>query len=252
MSRVSLFTWSTCRKNLKGALGRLWACPNVSTSLSPTVTFATSTEDNKGCGKKVRAKKAKKKESTNGAPETVEEKKKLRAKKTKKENTDGASETAKKRKPRKSKTENTNGASAEPQIKRKREKKPPVSDEELKSSLLGPFIPFEGEDSESEGLHSGTFSIQREDSPGGRLYHIKSSTAHDNHTYSFPSVTSILDSTVEKASYYRLLVWKRKLTEKHGLEGFDKIVKNTLKSGSNFHKVRTFIKVCSINFFLGS
>lgn len=145
------------------------------------------------------------------------------------------------RKSRKRTDEST--ADLSKQKKKKKEKKSPdISDQELKDLLLGPFIPFEGtvkhiNTADTKSLHDGSFSIDCQDSLEGRCYHIKSSAGHDMSTYSFPSVTTILQNTVEKGSYYRLLNWRRKLTAEHGMGGFDAIVKSTLKSGSNFHKV---------------
>lgn len=144
------------------------------------------------------------------------------------------------RKSRKSTDEST--ADLSKQKKKKEKKSPDISDQELKDLLLGPFIPFEGtvkhiNTADTKSLHDGSFSIDRQDSLEGRCYHIKSSAGHDMSTYSFPSVTTILQNTVEKGSYYRLLNWRRKLTAEHGMGGFDAIVKSTLKSGSNFHKV---------------
>lgn len=126
-------------------------------------------------------------------------------------------------------------SSGSPKIKKKKRKK---SDQDIQSLLLGPFIPFEG--SGTDNLQSRTIAFDRWDSPEGRFYHLQSSTI----SYSFPSVTTILDKTVEKGSDYGLKIWKQKLIEKHGQKGFDAIVKNTLKSGSDFHKVSVFTSPC--------
>ena len=115
-----------------------------------------------------------------------------------------------------------------------------------KQTLIGHFVPFEGTTKvltpdtnpfDTYGLHNGLFSFDRQDSLEGRLYHIKPTDKRNKSVYSFPSVTTILENTMENANYYRLLNWKRKLMAEHGTEGFDMIVKNTMKSGSDFHKV---------------
>lgn len=134
-------------------------------------------------------------------------------------------------------------ADTAPEKKKKgrRKKKAEQSDEDIKSLLLGPFVPFEGspEDSlgSSESILHEILSVDRQDLPEGRFYHLKSSTD----SFSFPSVTTILDNTMESSSYYRLLKWRLKLTGEHGAKGFDTIRKTTLNSGHNFHKVELII-----------
>ncbi len=122
---------------------------------------------------------------------------------------------------------------------RKKNKDAEQSDEIeiIKDLLLGPFVPFEGtpvnNNSVGEDLQNSGFSIDRQDLPEGRFYLLESSTD----SFSFPSVTTILDNTMEGSSYYRLLRWRLKLTGEHGAKGFDTIRQNTLNSGRDFHKV---------------
>ena len=140
--------------------------------------------------------------------------------------------------------DHTADSSPEVETKKKRgrrKKSTEQSDEDIKSLLLGPFVPFEGSpvnsSGSSEGILNQVLSMDRQDLPEGRFYHVKSST--DN--FSFPSVTTILDNTMESSSYYRLLKWRLKLTGEHGAKGFDTIRKTTLNSGHNFHKVEPTI-----------
>ena len=138
----------------------------------------------------------------------------------------------KKRKSRKSKAKgDADTTSDEPQKKKRKKRKSALSDEEIKETLIGPFIPFEGGTSGDSVFQSGEISVEKEDTPEGRFYCYETST----NTYSFPSVTTVLDKT---GSSYPLLLWKRKLTDEHGKEGFEAIRRSTLKSGSDFHKVK--------------
>lgn len=138
------------------------------------------------------------------------------------------------KKTRKSKTKEGAASKDELQKKKRKKRKSVLSDEEIKEILIGPFIPFEGLSEEASGdiaFQSGEVSVEKEDSPEGRFYCYETSS----NTYSFPSVTTVLDKT---GSSYPLLLWKRKLTDQHGKEGFEAIRRSTLKSGSDFHKVR--------------
>lgn len=139
----------------------------------------------------------------------------------------------KKRKSRKSKAKEDDVTSSDKSTsdvpKKKRKSKKVLTDEEIMDSLIGPFIPFEGD---SSNKTNAGFCFERQDLPDGRFYRHQSST----NSYSFPSVTTVLDKTMD--SSYPLFLWKRKLTELHGKKGFDAIRNNTLKCGINFHKVR--------------
>lgn len=119
------------------------------------------------------------------------------------------------------------------------------TDDDIKNLLIGPFVPFEGTfmgPAEEQG--SQGFSMDRQDTPEGRFYHLTNSTS----SFSFPSVTTVIDNTVEGSSYYRLLNWRLKLTGEHGEKGFDTIRRTTLDSGHSFHKVRKLHEVdsCSL------
>lgn len=156
----------------------------------------------------------------------------------------------KKRKSRKSKSKDSDATLDEPssdsqrkkkksgkdeKSQKKRKKRVILSDEEIMDSLIGPFVPFEGTVEKSscdKAVHSPDISFEKQDLPEGRFYQCQSSTS----TYSFPSVTTVLGKT---GSSYALLIWKRKLTELHGKEGFDAIRNSTLQSGINFHEVIT-------------
>lgn len=140
----------------------------------------------------------------------------------------------KKRKSRKSKAKEEDDVTSSDKStsdvpKKKRKSKKVLTDEEIMDSLIGPFIPFEGD---SSNKTNAGFCFERQDLPDGRFYRHQSST----NSYSFPSVTTVLDKTMD--SSYPLFLWKRKLTELHGKKGFDAIRNNTLKCGINFHKVR--------------
>lgn len=143
---------------------------------------------------------------------------------------DDSSAVLKKKRKSKSQTSATDASDEPPvSLEKKRKKRKVISDEEVKDSLIGGFVPFEG--THEGALDNADVSFQRLELPDGRFYHYQSSTD----SYSFPSVTTVLDKTSTKS--YPLLLWKRKLTELHGKEGFDTIRNNTLKSGINFHKV---------------
>lgn len=119
--------------------------------------------------------------------------------------------------------------------KRTRKKKCEQSDDDIKNLLIGSFVPFEGTPVGPVEEENSQFSVDKQDIPEGRFYHLKSSTD----SFSFPSVTTVLDNTIEGSSYYRLLKWRLKLTGEHGAKGFDAIRRTTLDSGHSFHKVRT-------------
>ena len=154
-------------------------------------------------------------------------------------NTESCVNPLKKRKKRGTK-ESGEGVNADPSKKRKKQASE-ESDDDIKSSLLGQFIPFEGiteenltyVDSTSCPELSENVSINSQETLEGRFYNLKSLTDD----YCFPSVTTILEGTVAKNSYFQLFNWKRKMIKEHGEEGFDAIQRNTLRSGVNFHMV---------------
>lgn len=111
--------------------------------------------------------------------------------------------------------------------------------EDGESSYSGPYVPFEG-----NKRNSSEVSIDKqESSKAGRFYHISSA---DGSSYVFPSVTTILDKTIQGSSHYSLLNWRKKLTKEHGVEGFERIRNRTLQSGAEFHQVSSFIVNCLI------
>ena len=104
------------------------------------------------------------------------------------------------------------------------------------TEIIGPFIPFEGTVVSSDESH--TFhSINRHNSSEGRFYSLQSTTEN----YLFPSVTTVLDNTMDNSSSFRLLHWKRNLIKLHGQKDFEMIAKNTMNSGANFHKVSVIV-----------
>ena len=53
----------------------------------------------------------------------------------------------------------------------------------------------------------------------------------------YPSVTTILSHTQSDETIKQLAYWGSKEVEKMGQENFDKMVQETMESGSNFHQV---------------
>lgn len=121
-------------------------------------------------------------------------------------------------------------------LKKQRKKKKETvetaeSDQDIKNSLLIPFISFEGSSSDGDSVSS---IDKEEDTTFDRVYHIQ--TSMGNHL-SYPSVTTVLQKTVDSGSQFRLKQWKMKLTKEQGKEKFERYYKNILKTGINFHKV---------------
>lgn len=150
-----------------------------------------------------------------------------------------AGDTDKPKKSRKSKTKQDSDvtssmdkSTSDSQKKKKKRGRKVLSEEEILDSLIGPSIPFEGIAEKNSAFEHANLSFEKQDSPDGRFYRCQTST----NSYAFPSVTTVLDKTGTRS--YPLLIWKRKLVEEHGKEGFEAIRKNTLKSGNDFHKVR--------------
>lgn len=157
----------------------------------------------------------------------LDKKKKTRkSRKTKDKPTD---DVIKKKRKRLSKTEKLQDSTSEDATtegkKRKGRRKKVIVEEEK----IGPFIPFEGIVDESHTFHN----IDRHKLSEGRFYSLQSATEN----YLFPSVTTVLDNTMDSSSSFRLLVWRRNLIKLHGQKDFEMIAKNTLNSGANFHKV---------------
>lgn len=149
---------------------------------------------------------------------------------------DDQSQKSPKKKSKKSKDSLTDESSGGVPKKKGRKKKQPLTDEEIMDSLIT-FVPFEGIAEENsdvcgEPFCGADFAFKKQDLPDGRFYHHFSS----KNSFSFPSVTTVLDKTMEKSNSYLLTAWKRKLTELHGKEGFNTIRNNTLQSGTDFHK----------------
>lgn len=230
-----------CYSHLSGGKYKLISTYPRSSSALPTATYtseASSSAAGEGNCKKSKAR------SSKGAPLPTG---------TTQEQSDHKTRQTKQGRTRSSDADEADDVPKKAGAKKKAKKSSEISDQMMKEQLIGPFVPFEGtcatntmqpNMNNTNNLHNGSLSVISQDSLEGRLYHIRSNDV-DKSMYSFPSVTTILDSTVGRGSYYRLLNWKRKLTAQHGTEGFEEIVKNTLNSGSNFHKVCGMIQTFS-------
>ena len=72
-----------------------------------------------------------------------------------------------------------------------------------------------------------------------RFYSISSAGA----SVVYPSVTTVLSNTITTPQYYRLRNWKRSMIKEYGKEEFENIQKQTVDTGTYFHKVH--VSVCS-------
>ena len=96
-----------------------------------------------------------------------------------------------------------------------------------------PFVPFEGTNGQSEFVFKRRIKTAR----GGHFYNLE--TEISNHT--FPSVTTILENTMEKKKASLLLGWNLKQIKMHGYTKHNNNIKKVLKTGSNFHKVSSVL-----------
>lgn len=79
-----------------------------------------------------------------------------------------------------------------------------------------------------------------------RFYRISSGGA----SVVYPSVTTILSNTITTPQYYRLRNWKRSMIKAYGEEGFQNIRKQTIDTGTHFHKVRVYMCMCLLGVHL--
>ena len=129
--------------------------------------------------------------------------------------------------------------------RKKRKRKAKENDEEK----LSVYFPFEGDgsttsddtavlqtdDKQQSGAKSGEnfFTIKKLDKPGGRFYRISS----DEGVCEFPSVTNILSTTRTTQSFFMLRNWIQSMIKQHGTSGYERIRKETIRKGQNFHQV---------------
>lgn len=129
---------------------------------------------------------------------------------------------------------------------RKKRKRKAKENEEEKLSV---YFPFEGDGSTTsddtamlrtdDKLQSGAksgehfFTIKKLDKPGGRFYRISS----DEGVCEFPSVTNILSTTRTTQSFFMLRNWIQNMIKQHGTSGYERIRKETIRKGQNFHQV---------------
>ena len=101
------------------------------------------------------------------------------------------------------------------------------------------YFPFEGDaDPPTSSQQVREDHVERVETPEGRFYHIRSSTNSDETpVYSLPSVTTVLDNTRSKKSYFSLRNWRKNMIKEHGEEGYRRIKKETIGQGANFHQV---------------
>lgn len=172
--------------------------------------------------------------------------KKIKTRKSKKEKDKSTDDVVKKKRKRVSKAEKLQDSPSEDTAtvdKKRKGRRKKVKDivEEKPDEKLGPFIPFEGTVVSSDVSH--TFhSIDKHNLSEGRFYSLQSATEN----YLFPSVTTILDNTMDSSSSFRLLIWKHNLIKLHGKKDFETIAKDTLNSGANFHKVSAVRRWCGL------
>lgn len=181
------------------------------------------------------------KTSDNDTPDVTSSKKPLRARRSRKVSDEGIDDSSQVNiKKKGSKTKVSSKPVASKSSKRLTKEKPSYS------SIL-PLFPFEGQTSKSVSYspledefgscaQRAEYDIKRVDSNDGRFYHITSS----KQSFCFPSVTTVLDATKPRAMFYRLENWKKNMIKEHGRSGFKKMSANTLRSGTNFHKVFGF------------
>ena len=78
------------------------------------------------------------------------------------------------------------------------------------------------------------FTIKKLDKPSGRFYRISS----DEGVCEFPSVTNVLTTTRTTQNFFMLRNWIRNMIKQHGMSGYERIRKETIRKGKNFHQVR--------------
>ena len=85
-------------------------------------------------------------------------------------------------------------------------------------------------------IRSGRRGVERIDNPATsqRLYRFSEEDSEDQ---VLPSVTSVLSSTMPRSRWFSLHNWRRSMIKQHGAAEFKKISLQTMRNGSQFHKV---------------
>lgn len=79
--------------------------------------------------------------------------------------------------------------------------------------------------------------LGKRDTPDGRYYHFQSTHSSIKEVYKFPSVTTVLDQTRPRSSWFSLRNWRRSMIEEMGEEEFKKWKQNVINVGKSFHSV---------------
>lgn len=98
----------------------------------------------------------------------------------------------------------------------------------------GGLSSLEGEENDTPANDS--FTVGRRDTLEGRFYHIVAGV--EGSEFEFPSVTTVLESTMPPSNYYSLMNWRRGQIKEHGEEGYRRMNAERLRIGIGFHKVR--------------
>ena len=136
-------------------------------------------------------------------------------------------------------------------------KKRKRTDEE---ETLSVYFPFEGDssttpddrtvlqtnDKQQSSAKTGEhlFTIKKLDKPGGRFYRISS----DEGVCEFPSVTNVLTTTRTTQNFFMLRNWIQNMIKQHGMSGYERIRKETIRKGKNFHQVRLLKEIIPARF----
>lgn len=105
-----------------------------------------------------------------------------------------------------------------------------ITDATLKTNAQDSLPRIIDEDSSTA---SDTF-ITKEDTVEGRYYLFQSL---DQEQYRLPSVTTVLQSTLPRSSWFGLRNWRKNMIEEHGEQGYRRIRSETIRSGTLFHQV---------------
>ena len=132
---------------------------------------------------------------------------------------------------------------------RKKRKRTVKQNEEETFSV---YFPFEGDgsttpddrtvlqtdDKQQSNAKTGEhlFTIKKLDKPGGRFYRISS----DEGVCEFPSVTNVLTTTRTTQNFFMLRNWIQNMIKQHGMSGYERIRKETIRKGKDFHQVRFY------------
>lgn len=79
--------------------------------------------------------------------------------------------------------------------------------------------------------------MSKEDTTDGRYYVFKDGYSN----YKLPSVTTILQATLPRSSWFSLRNWRLGMIQEHGEEGFMKWRQQVVSDGQKFHTVRVII-----------